>query len=321
MGALVAYVALVMVGRWLVLGEIASQFLFYFGIGALGAAALFLVARQARMAAVALAMALWGCWPEASLYLGSTAAGPDAPAISPHVHVVSANVLRPNTRYEEVLDAVLQTDPDVIGLLELSPAWRDAAIKRLGERYPYHATAANTRGWNKFTWGLMLFSKIEIASAKELRLDFDEWELRPVLEVKLKAPFDLTISLAHPERPGRPARMRARRTALERLAASGVDGHWLVTGDLNTTSTSPLFRDILNETGLRDSRAGFGRQPTWEFGERLPGPLPLPLPKWARLSVAIDHALCSPGLEVHDRRTFSIPGSDHRGVSVTLAPK
>ena len=134
MGALVAYVALVMVGRWLVLGEIASQFLFYFGIGALGAAALFLVARQARMAAVALAMAAWGCWPEVSLYLGSTAAGPDASATSPHVQVISANVLRPNTRYEEVFDAVLQTDPDVIGLLELSPAWRDAAIKRLGER-------------------------------------------------------------------------------------------------------------------------------------------------------------------------------------------
>jgi endonuclease/exonuclease/phosphatase (EEP) superfamily protein YafD len=136
----------------------------------------------------------------------------------------------------------------------------------------------------------------------------------------LKDPFDLTITLTHPERPGRPARMRARRTALRRIASSGVSGHWLVTGDLNTTSSSPLFRELVDRTGLRDSRAGFGRQPTWGFGERLPGPLPLPLPKWARLSVAIDHALHSPGLEVLDRSTLAIPGSDHRAVSVTLRP-
>jgi hypothetical protein len=181
--ALVAYAALALTGRWTVLGELASQFLFYFGFGALGAAAVFLVARHRRKAAVALAMALWGGWPEASLHLGRTVTDADAAGGPRRIHVVSANVLRPNTRYEETFDAVLQSDPDVIGLLELSPDWRDAAFDRLGEDYPYHATASNTRGWNEFTWALMLFSKTEIVSAKELRLEFDEWELRPVLEV------------------------------------------------------------------------------------------------------------------------------------------
>ena len=213
---------------------------------------------------------------------------------------------------------LLEDDPDVVGLLEFNEEWRDAAFERLDEDYPFHATASNTVGWNEHSWALMLFSKTEITSSKELRLDFDDWELRPLLQATLAEPIELTITLAHPERPGRPARMRARRTALERISQCEVEGHWLVIGDLNSTSTSPLFRDILSKTGLRDSRAGFGRQPSWSFGDRLPGPLPLPLPSFAQLSVAIDHALLSAGLDVLDRRTLSVPGSDHRAVSVTL---
>ena len=316
---LVAYPAIALTGRWTVLGELCGQFLFFFGFGALAAAALFSVARHWRKALIAVALAAWGIWPEGSLGMGGPApsAAAQDPA-RPRLQMVLSNVLRPNTRHGEVFDVLLESDPDVIGLLELSTEWRDAALERLGRDYPFQATASNTHGWNEYSWALMLFSKTEITSAEELRLDFDDWELRPVLQATLAEPFALTITLTHPERPGRPARMRARRIALERIADSRVEGHWLVIGDLNSTSTSPLFGQLLDRTGLRDSRVGFGRQPTWGFGERIPGPIPLPLPTWARPSVAIDHALHSDGLRVLDRRTLYVPGSDHRAVSVTL---
>ena len=319
--ALASYAALGLTGRWTVLGELCGQFRFFYGFGALAAAVLFSFARHWRKALVAIALAVWGIWPEGSLGFGSGPA-PMTAESSPRrqLQMVSSNVLRPNTRHGEVFDVLLESDPDLIGLLELSPEWRAAALERLGVEYPFHAAASNTRDWNEHSWGLMLFSKTEITSTEVLRLDFDDWELRPVLQATLAEPFHLTITLAHPERPGKPARMRARRTALERIAGSLVEGHWLVIGDLNSTSTSPLFRQLIQQTRLRDSRASFGRQPTWVFGTHLPGPIPLPLPRWARPSVAIDHALHSGGLEVLDRRTLLVPGSDHRAVSVTLAP-
>ncbi|QDV09207.1 hypothetical protein Poly30_47640 [Planctomycetes bacterium Poly30] len=342
LGALVVYVGVAATGRWTVLGELASQFRFYFGFVALAACLIFAAGRHWRKAALAAALVLWGSWPEGGLWPWSAGepsrseaatvalpSGPrgggshptasvDAPG-SPVFHMVCSNVLRPNVRYRELLEAVLESDPDVIGFLEFSSDWRDAAIERLSADYPYHVEALNTTGWNPFTWGLMLFSKTEIVSFEVLKIDFDEWALRPMLQATIAEPLDLTITLAHPERPGKPARMRARRLALETIAASDVEGPWLVIGDLNTTSTSPLFRDLVQATGLRDSRVGFGRLPTWEFGNRLPGPLPLPLPSWLRISVAIDHALYRDGLRVVDRSTLYAPGSDHRAVSVTLA--
>jgi endonuclease/exonuclease/phosphatase (EEP) superfamily protein YafD len=334
--SLVGYAGLAATGRWTVLGELASQFRFLFGFAALASAGLFAVARHRRKAGVAILLALWGSWPEGSLFLGPGApsiaakaalvaapSGDQRPASSPDsarppFHMISCNVLRPNARYDEVFNVLLKSEPDVIGLLECSEEWRDAALRRLLPKYPYYAVASNTPDWSEHTWALMLFSKTELTSTEVLRLDFKDWELRPVLQVTLAEPLDLTITLAHPERPGRPARMRARRTALERIAASDVQGNWLVIGDLNSTSTSPLFGDLIERTGLRDSRAGFGRLPSWGFGNRLPGPIPIPLPPRPRISVAIDHALVGQGLEVLDRQTLYVPGSDHRAVSVTL---
>jgi len=57
----------------------------------------------------------------------------------------------------------------------------------------------------------------------------------------------------------------------------------------------------------RDSRAGFGRQPTWWMRS-----LGLPL------SVAIDHVLVGARVAVLARSTFELPYSDHAGVRSRL---
>ena len=83
-------------------------------------------------------------------------------------------------------------------------------------------------------------------------------------------------------------------------------GSRLVIGDMNRTAGSPYFRDFLNETGLRDSRLGFGRQPSW--------------PVWLPYRITIDHAFLSPDLAVVDRRLGPDIGSDHRPFILDVAP-
>ncbi len=335
---LLGYLALMATGRWTVLGELACQFRFAFGFVALTTLVPFVLARHWKRVAFAFALAVWSSVPEGALRFLSAGVDPSQraslvqfpaghrvqPADPVHgatLRIVCANVLRSNTRHAEVFDAILAGDPDVIGLLELSPAWRDAALDRLDADYPFQAFGLNTTEWNVHTWGLALFSKTPLTAPRAIPIESAGRTFRPVVEARLTAPLEVTLQLAHPERPGRPYRFRARRATLEAIAASPIQGHRVVIGDLNSTSTSPLFQSLVSDASLRDSRVGFSRQPTWYFGHRLPGPWPVPLPSWARLGVAIDHALVSGRLAVLERRTLAIPGSDHRAVAVTLGER
>ena len=58
---------------------------------------------------------------------------------------------------------------------------------------------------------------------------------------------------------------------LDALAArvGETGGSRIVVGDMNSTDGSAHFRDFLRVSGLRDSRLGFGRQPSWPTDRRI----------------------------------------------------
>jgi endonuclease/exonuclease/phosphatase (EEP) superfamily protein YafD len=66
-----------------------------------------------------------------------------------------------------------------------------------------------------------------------------------------------------------------------------------------------MFRDFLATTGLKDSRVGFGWQPTWPTGSM-------------SLRIPIDHVLVEPDLVVLERQVGPDIGSDHLPVRVRL---
>jgi endonuclease/exonuclease/phosphatase (EEP) superfamily protein YafD len=80
----------------------------------------------------------------------------------------------------------------------------------------------------------------------------------------------------------------------------------IVAGDMNATPYSPVFRKLLATSGLKDSRKGFGWQPSW------PAYFPL-------LWIPIDHILVSPEIQIHSRDTGSFIGSDHFPVIAELS--
>ena len=95
---------------------------------------------------------------------------------------------------------------------------------------------------------------------------------------------------------------------LAALAArsAGPAGSRIVVGDMNTHRRLAPLRRLPPRRGLRDSRLGFGRQPSW--------------PTWSPYRIAIDHAFVSDDLAVVDRRLGPAIGSDHFPLILDLAP-
>lgn len=234
--------------------------------------------------------------------------------------LISANVLRSNERMQDLFDAVLQEEPDVVGFLEFSSRWRDAAIDRLGGSHPFYVGATHAGSWTEGSLGLMLFSKLPIRSSAAPRFSIDGWDFRPFIEATLDGPHGpLTVQLVHPELPAGGTRLRQRMQQLEDIGSRSPIGERVVMGDFNTTFASPVMKRFIASTGLRDSRPGFGRLPSWNhIPLQVPGVIRRPLSAFWEPGFAIDHALVSERLKVLDRRTISLPGSDHLGVLIEV---
>jgi endonuclease/exonuclease/phosphatase (EEP) superfamily protein YafD len=116
-----------------------------------------------------------------------------------------------------------------------------------------------------------------------------------------------TIIGTHPLPPASKPAAAARNEQLSALAefARREKVPVIVGGDLNVTSWSPYFSDLLREANLRDSRQGRGVQPSW--ASRIP-----------LTDLPIDHVLVSPGIAVGNRTVGPHMGSDHRPVVADL---
>ena len=111
---------------------------------------------------------------------------------------------------------------------------------------------------------------------------------------------------SHPLPPVNPEYLRARNRQLDDLArfVSSQESHAkIVMMDMNATPWSYVFKDFLENSGLRDSRRGFGVQPTW--------------PTWMPLLwIPIDHVFVSEGIKIVSRKIGPSLGSDHYPVTV-----
>jgi endonuclease/exonuclease/phosphatase (EEP) superfamily protein YafD len=79
----------------------------------------------------------------------------------------------------------------------------------------------------------------------------------------------------------------------------------IVMGDLNMSMWSPYYRKFIDRSNLRNTRQGFGIQPSW--------PTNLPL-----LPIPIDHCLIIPNIKVSNNRIGKDIGSDHYPIVTDL---
>lgn len=218
------------------------------------------------------------------------------------IRLLSANVHTGNRNAAPFLELIQRADPDLILAMEVDSRWI-RELSGLKARYPHfheHARPDN--------FGIAIYSRIPLDPLDEIELADSEV---PTLLARLTIDGrSMAFIGTHPLPPiSRDyAGLRNRQlAALGELAArEAAKGPVVLAGDLNTTSWSPIFTDLLKASGLQDSRQGRGIQASW--------PTTSPL-----IRIPIDHVLVSPDVAIHDRRLGNPIGSDHRPVIVDFS--
>ena len=227
------------------------------------------------------------------LYVGGEAPTPGAPRL----RVVSYNMLRSNPGTVAAAAHIAALEPDVVVLLELTPA-----------QLPVFTAALP--GWHHVArpredaFGIAVFTRKEPSRMELLALGV---EAMPSIEVEYEVDGRaVTIAALHPPPPVGPRLSATRDRMLREISAwaAAQEGPVLVIGDLNATPWSAVMREILGEGPLRSTQR-FGLQATWPS---FLGPLGVP----------IDHALVAGPLEPVERSIEPAFGSDHRMLRVDL---
>ena len=268
--------------------ELATHFRVQYLFALLLSTAGFLLAHHSLAAAVAALFALLNATVVLPLYRKGAAVQRGGRTL----RVLVMNVQCVNAAHERVQQCVASADPDIFLILEYTPAWHEA-LRSLALRYPHVRYEARDGGY-----GIALWSRIPFADASIQQIGSSEMP-----SVIARFEFHgrpVTLIGTHPRSPKDRAASLARNHQLAELAryAALHEGEMIVAGDLNTSPWSPVFHDLLRESGLRDGRIGHGIQPTW------PSSFP---PLWT----PIDHCLISRDLRVARLRRGPHVGSDH----------
>ncbi|HSP30228.1 MAG TPA: endonuclease/exonuclease/phosphatase family protein [Ilumatobacteraceae bacterium] len=216
------------------------------------------------------------------------------------LRVASLNLWWQNPEIEAVADRLTTVDVDVIVFSEYTLEHQSALeAASFASDFP-HRSERTERG----TTGMGVWSRFPIDERGEPTTFNDSIDLDvhgPDGDVRIVAmhlPTPITDFAAWQDE-------LAALAHIGREAASPT----LLIGDLNSTYWHPDFRHVL-DAGFVDAHAadGSGFSASW------------PTDWWVPPFVRLDHALTAGGLVSIDVHDLDVPGSDHRGLVVTVAP-
>ncbi len=213
----------------------------------------------------------------------------------PKLSVYAQNVYYKTTDSTEFFAQVDALSPDVFVVNEANAIWGSAQSEVL-RGYP--ATALTTQAG---VHGIFMGSKVEgtfteIPLGNQVGLEF------------IPEDGSYRVLGVHPDAPLTPSWATDRNAQFADLVtyASSSDLPTVIIGDFNCTPWSPYFKTLIQDSGLIDSRLGFGFKSTWKANNPL---------FW----LPIDHALVSPSIQVLNFDTFPTQISDHKGIFVELS--
>ncbi len=214
------------------------------------------------------------------------------------LRVMTFNVLTENKNQTAAITHVMQTDADIVCLLEVDDTWR-ASLEPLRIKYPHHVEELSD-----VNFGIACYTRLPMKSS-EVR-HFTIWWL-PTLVLNLDhLGRPLTFIGTHPIPPMSEQRAHEWREQLSGIATlvAGLPGEVIVAGDLNATPWCEGMR-LLREKGGLDFRSV---DPVWPptWGLHLP------------MMIPIDHVLTKRGLTIQKRTLGPATGSDHRSVTVEI---
>ncbi len=210
------------------------------------------------------------------------------------LRICMINVLRRNKHSEDVRSFVRTNSPDILVFMEVDKRWLDR-LKELDKVYPEKIVSSQLG-----SDGILIYSKFPIINHQEIKLSPKG---RPNFLTKLDIDgTTVNVFVAHPVSPTRKkGKWEDRNTHIENLAkeVNKVSGPVIVIADLNTTMWSPFYKKLISDTGLINTRKGFG----------INGSYPAP---YAMISgLPIDHILTSKHFRSRNFKCGPYIGSDH----------
>jgi endonuclease/exonuclease/phosphatase (EEP) superfamily protein YafD len=242
---------------------------------------------------------LWQQPFPANVWKGAEAAGGRT-----DVTVLALNMKFGHADPAQLLAQVQRTRPDVVVLTELTlDAAADLRAGGLDRLLPYSQAegrfdASGTGVWSRYPLG----SPRELAGTRYVGI-------QATLTI---AGRPVALTAVHPSAPTEIAQWTAdyaRITAAVQRSIAEPGVTQIVAGDLNASSGNGPLRRLL-ATGLDDAASAT----SWSWGG-LTWPADRPFPPLTR----IDHVLTSPDATAQSVSTFSIAGTDHRGVVARLS--
>ncbi len=254
--------------------------------------------RKRVLFAATLLMILLAGTPLVAYVPGSVPLPEGAPVSSP-VRVTYANVNVANVDYDTIAAVLLRDNPDVLVISEISTPLYEALRPYLKEYLFQKVVPRND------CFGLGVFSRVPAVS-----MDVRYLGEAPVPSIRCVMPQgakEWVLWATHPTPPMSRKGWAWRNGQLKSLVREigGDSRPSLVAGDLNMAPWCPWF-GMFSAVGLKDSARGKGAVPTWPFY----------VPAFMR--IPLDHILVSQEISVIQRDVLSLPGSDHRAVSVII---
>jgi len=207
--------------------------------------------------------------------------------------VIQSNLQHGNQQYDKLFKLVEQASPDLLVLLEVDEAWQKE-LHVLDHRYPFQQVIPRHDNF-----GIAILSRWPLHNIKVLQLD-------PMFTPSIQADVamgehTITLLATHPVPPINQQLYLARNEQFNNislLANQRRQYPMMIIGDFNSSMWSDDYQILLQGSGLKNVRQGFGILPTW----------PVNIPP---LMIPLDHTLISSGLRTLSVHTGTEIGSDH----------
>jgi endonuclease/exonuclease/phosphatase (EEP) superfamily protein YafD len=233
------------------------------------------------------------------------------------LRVMTYNIYAMNSDQDQMIETITDADPDVLVLVEYM-TFNQKLQAYLKQKYPYFVEEPRFHGF-----GIAMFSRFPMEETSvefltQTRIleaqtdqDFDHENkddpaLFAVLDVNGERLLIAGVHFFNPIQyemyPARNQQMQRLGDVLRRHSELPI----VVAGDFNCTPWSHFFRRLIRETGLRDSRQGYGYQGSWPSDSSL-------------IRIPIDQVLVSKEIHVEHRQVGPAGGSDHFSIVSDLS--
>ncbi len=234
----------------------------------------------------------------ALLVLPRTFGGPtEASLPGPPLRVLAINMKLGGGSAEELVGLVEELRPDVVSVVELTPALAaELDAQGLADELPHRELIPGPRSRGKG-----LYSRYRLTPPGEKFGGGYSRFANATVRVPGAEPVEVSSVHTAPPTAGGWSH------DLEGVSAAPEDGRAILLGDFNATIDHAPFRGVLDR-GWEDAAAtvGSGLVPTWPAGRRIP-----PI-------YAIDHVLVGDAIGVRSFSAHDVSGTDHRAVFAEL---